>query len=157
MVRDREVALKVSTPSWSWISSPIIGKFGEYRVHQLVVQRRISAQCHAQDGGERQQQREGGDEAVVRQQRYEVAALVIAELLDHRDREPDDGMPLLPGVDTTCGLLDGVHTSTLAPSSVFRPGIPVNDAGPGWARYFQTAPMPHSQRLSGGTPRLVVG
>ena len=25
MVRDRDVALKVSTPSWSWISSPRMG------------------------------------------------------------------------------------------------------------------------------------
>jgi hypothetical protein len=76
----------------------------------------VSAQGDSDDGGEGEQQREGGEKGVVGQERDEIAALVVAELLDHGDRERDDVVTLLPAVDPTNRTFDGIHGSALATS-----------------------------------------
>jgi hypothetical protein len=65
------------------------------------VESGVFPQYHAEDGGECQQQGKCGDECVVRQQRYQIAGFVVAKFLDHRNRETDDAMPLLPAVEPT--------------------------------------------------------
>jgi hypothetical protein len=54
----------------------------------------------AEHGDQHQQQRQKGEEAVVGQQGGEVAALVVAELLHHREGDADPGVLLLKAVNT---------------------------------------------------------
>ena len=52
------------------------------------------------------------------------------KLLDHRDRKPGNGMPLLPPESMPrAAFSTGFTRHTLAPSSVFRLRIPLNAAG----------------------------
>lgn len=67
------------------------------------------AQYHASDGGQREQQWKHGNEGVVGQQRHEVTGLVVAELFNHRNREPDHGVPLLPVIETTSDSFHWIH------------------------------------------------
>jgi hypothetical protein len=69
-------------------------------------------------GHQDEQQREGGDEGVVRQERDGVPGGVVAVLLDHRDEDRGSGVPLLPGVQRSQRPFDGVpHRSPPASSS----------------------------------------
>ena len=63
----------------------------------------------AEQGNQDQQQGQEGKEAVVGQQGGEVATLVVAELLDHRERDADPGMLLLEAVDAPQHLFGRVH------------------------------------------------
>src|SRR4051812_3064086 len=71
----------------------------ERRVLDRTGQLRMPVQDEAQDRGERQQQREDGEERVVGDQRGQVAGLVLAELFDDRKRKAGPGSGALPGVE----------------------------------------------------------
>src|ERR1700756_321867 len=68
----------------------------------------MAAQCHAEHGGERQQQRKRRQEGVISQQGHQVSGFVVTEFFDYRDGEPDDGVPLLPAVESTNDPLDRI-------------------------------------------------
>ena len=63
----------------------------------------------AEHGHEHEQQREHGQESVVRDQRGELAATVVAVLLDHRDDERDRTMALLPAIH----LVEELHEESI--------------------------------------------
>ena len=61
-----------------------------------MAQRRVVVRDEAEHGDEHEEQREHREEAVVRDQRGEVPAAVVAVLLDHADDERRRPVPLLP-------------------------------------------------------------
>jgi hypothetical protein len=69
----------------------------------------VAAEQEAERGDQDQQQRKQGEEAVPGQQGGEVAALVVAELLDHSKQEPEPAMPLLVAVDAAKHSFNRVH------------------------------------------------
>jgi len=81
------------------------GKGTDGRVEQLLLQVRIVDEHPAEHCRGEQQQRQDRDEGVVGEQRGEVVAEVVAELVDGGEREADDGVALLPLVDA----FDGRH------------------------------------------------
>jgi hypothetical protein len=72
---------------------------GEGRVEDVVVQRRVVLEHEPEDRDEGEQQWEQREERVERHQRAEARRAVLAELLNHRDRESADDMPALPAVE----------------------------------------------------------
>ena len=53
----------------------------------------------AEHGHEHEQQREEREEGVVGDQRGQPAGLVVGELLQHRERNREPAMPLLPAIE----------------------------------------------------------
>jgi hypothetical protein len=78
-------------------------------VQHLLFQGRVVAEEIAEQGDQDQQQRQQREEAVVGQQGGQVAALVVAELLDHREGDTDPGVLLLVAVDTPQQPFGRVH------------------------------------------------
>jgi hypothetical protein len=74
------------------------GELGQSRVQQPGLQVRIAVQHQAEDRHKQQQQREQRQEPVIGDQRREVAALIVGELVDDRDREADPAMAALEAV-----------------------------------------------------------
>jgi hypothetical protein len=68
-------------------------------VQHLLFQGRVVAEEVAEQGDQDQQQGQEGEEAVVGHQGGEVAALVVAELLHHREGHAGPGVLLLIAVD----------------------------------------------------------
>jgi hypothetical protein len=85
------------------------GELGQGRVQHLLLQGWVVAEEVAEHGDQDQQQRQEGEEAVVGEQGGEVAALVVAELLHHRERDADPGVLLLVAVDAPQRLFGRVH------------------------------------------------
>jgi hypothetical protein len=83
-----------------------------------LLRAEVVAQHEAEDGGEHQQQREQREEREVGDEGREVAALVIAELLDdgHRERQPPAF--LLVGVKAPDGSHE-IHTEDATPPRTF--------------------------------------
>ena len=73
-------------------------ELGERRVDQPVLEAGIPLQHEAEDGHEQEQQREQRQEPVVGDQRRQVGALVVAELVDHREGEAQPAVTALVGV-----------------------------------------------------------
>ena len=59
-----------------------------------------------QNRHDQQEQREEGEERVVRDEGSERAGSVVAELLDDAERETGDPMPLLERIDSPHDALD---------------------------------------------------
>ena len=81
------------TLSRNWL--PITGNCGERRVQQLVLQVGVALQHEAEDRHKQQQQREQRQEPVVGDQRGEVGALIVGELVDDGDGEAQPAVPAL--------------------------------------------------------------
>jgi hypothetical protein len=69
----------------------------------------VAAEQETERGHEDQQQGKLGEKAVPGQQGGEVAALVVAELLDHGEQEPEPAVALLVAVDAAEGSFNRVH------------------------------------------------
>jgi len=67
-------------------------------VQHLLLQLMVPGQDVAEDRGQQEQQREQRDERVVGDQRSEIVALVVEELVEHGQRVPGRGMALLESV-----------------------------------------------------------
>jgi hypothetical protein len=74
------------------------GELGQGGVQHLPLQVLVAVQRVSQDRGQEEQQRERRHEPVVGDLRGEVAALVVAELVQHRHRQPRPAVPPLVGV-----------------------------------------------------------
>ena len=68
-------------------------------VEDLLLEVGVVLQHEAEDRRGHQQQREQRQEAVVGHQRGQVVALIVAELVDDRDREAEPLVPPLVGVE----------------------------------------------------------
>ena len=84
-------------------------ELAERGVEHLVLEGGVAAQHDVQHGDQHQQQREQRGETVVGDQRGQVAGLVVAELLPHRDREGQPGPVLLGLVHPVDQPLNCVH------------------------------------------------
>jgi hypothetical protein len=73
-------------------------ELSERRVDQLRPQVRIAVQREAEDRHEQQEQGEQRQEPVVGDQRGQVRALVVAELVEHGKREAQPTVTPLVGV-----------------------------------------------------------
>src|SRR5512133_367512 len=89
-----------------------------------LLQVGVAAEQEAKRGHQDQQQRKQGKKAVPGQQGGEVAALVVAELLDHGEREPEPAMALLVAVDAAKRSFDRVHTARLLARCWLEEGSP---------------------------------
>ena len=74
-------------PSWS----PMIGNWLSAELSTSCCSSGVALQHEAEDRGGQQQQREDRDERVVGDDRGQVVALVVEELVDHRERDPATG------------------------------------------------------------------
>jgi len=80
------------------------------RVEHLSLQVLVALQDEAEHRGRDQEHREDRDERVVGDDRGQVVALVVEELVGHPEREPDDGVTTLEVVDA---VHDGRHGATV--------------------------------------------
>src|SRR5919197_143566 len=94
----------------------------------------VVGQGVAEHGDEHQQQREQRQETVVREQRRVLAGLVVADLLDHADGEPEHAVALLEPVEGPQGALDPLHHGASLP------GGPVPAHHPGWVNPGASSP-----------------
>src|SRR3990172_12908162 len=62
---------------------------------------------------EDEQEREDGEEAVVRDGGRQVAALVVGVLLQHRERKTEPRVPLLEAVEAAVSLTESAHSAPL--------------------------------------------
>jgi hypothetical protein len=86
-------------------------ELGQRAVDELLLQRLVAGKREPEHGGEDQQQREEGEEPVVGDEGGEVPALVVGELVHHRDRHPEPPVPALVLVEP----LDRSHSSDIPP------------------------------------------
>jgi hypothetical protein len=87
------------------------GELGERGVQHLPLQVRVAVQCVSQARGQEQQQREHRHEPVVGDLRGEVGALIVAELVQHRQRQPRPAVPPL----VIIGPAHHAHSSSSVP------------------------------------------
>ncbi len=78
-------------------------------MQQPLLEGGVVAEQEAEHRDEDEQQREQGEEAVPGQQGGEVAALVVAELLEHGEQEAEPAVPLLVAVGAAERSFDRVH------------------------------------------------
>jgi hypothetical protein len=78
-------------------------------VQHPLLQGGLAAEQEAEPGDQDQQQGKQGEKAVPGQQGGEVAALVVAELLDHGEHEPEPAAALLVAVDAAERSFNRVH------------------------------------------------
>jgi len=71
----------------------------ERPVDEVVAQLGAVLEDDAEDRHQGQQEREHAEERVIRDRRREVAPPVLAEALGHGQREADDPMAALPGIE----------------------------------------------------------
>ena len=112
-------------------------KVGERGVEQVVTQRRVVVEEEAEDRDEHEQEREDRQEAVIGDQGGEVAAPIIAVLLDHSEDEGRRRVPLLPFVHAVDDLVDQLHRGRIPPSTApsTRRGLAYAPArATGWTR-----------------------
>src|SRR5436305_9950233 len=76
----------------------------------------MSLQHEPQHGYEHEQQREQREEREVSHQRREVSALVVAELLEHRQRDRQPPMALLESVEPAQSRLE-IHVRVIPRTS----------------------------------------
>ena len=88
--------LSECTFSRSWL--PMIGSSASVELTSLGLQVGDPLQHEAEDRHQQEQQREQRQEPVVGDQRSQVGALVVAELVDHGDGEAQPAMTALVGV-----------------------------------------------------------
>lgn len=88
----------------------------ERRVDQLLAHRRIPRQDEAEDGGQQRERRKKREQAVVGHQCCFWRRLIIAELLRHRLRESQHGMPLLEPIGLADLPFDAVNLRQRAAS-----------------------------------------
>jgi hypothetical protein len=88
-------------------------ELGQGGVQHPLLQGGVAAEQETERGHEDQQQGKQGKEAVPGQQGGEIAALVVAELLDHGEQEPEPAMALLVAIDAAKRSLNRVHTARL--------------------------------------------
>jgi hypothetical protein len=74
------------------------GEFAQRRTDDLLLQRDVVAEHETEDGHRQQEQREHRAEPVVGQQGRQVGALVVGELVDDGDRQPERAVPSLEAV-----------------------------------------------------------
>src|SRR5207302_4468238 len=84
-------------------------EFGERRVQQSTLERRIIANDESEPGDQQQQQGEEGEEAVVREQGGEGAAPIVTELLDYPEGECRRTVAALVAVESPYEALCSVH------------------------------------------------
>ena len=84
-------------------------ELGQGGVQHSLLQGGVAAEQEAERGDQDEQQGKQGEEAVPGQQGGEVAALVVAELLHHREQEPEPTVPLLVAVDAAERSFNRVH------------------------------------------------
>ena len=78
-------------------------ELGERRRQDLLLEMGVAVQQIAQDGDQQEQQREQRQKAVVGQQRGEIAALVVDELVHDTEREAGGPVALLEAVEAVGG------------------------------------------------------
>jgi hypothetical protein len=71
------------------------------RAEQRLLQSGIVLQRETQQAHQQQQQRKQRDETVIRDQRGQIAALVVDELVDHPQREAQPGMTPLEVIQSS--------------------------------------------------------
>jgi hypothetical protein len=84
-------------------------ELGQGGVQHLLLQGGLAAEQEAEGGDQDEQQGKQGEKAVPGQQGGEVAALVVAELLDHGDQEPEPAVALLVAIDAAQRPFNRVH------------------------------------------------
>ncbi len=97
---------------------------GERRVEHPVLQAGVALERVAEQRHEHEQQREDREERVVGHARGQVATLVVGELLAHREREAEHGVPLLHAVEAVHAALEETHRAVMPDPRDFHPWRP---------------------------------